>query len=104
MAKANKKPAKQVAHPFHDNEKGSVSNSSKKSNEPDVKKQIVEAIKKNHAVQIEKGEPVINSFAGLNKLLSHLKPNEIEAALAQMDSVKIIDSLPGSLEFFPNLF
>ncbi len=104
MAKANKKPAKQVNNPFDNKVKASDSDRSKKSGEPDVKKQIVEAIKKNHAVQIEKGEPVINSFAGLNKLLSHLKPNEIEAALAQMDSVKIIDSLPGSLEFFPNLF
>ena len=91
-------------NPFDNKVKASDSDRSKKSGEPDVKKQIVEAIKKNHAVQIEKGEPVINSFAGLNKLLSHLKPNEIEAALAQMDSVKIIDSLPGSLEFFPNLF
>jgi hypothetical protein len=82
----------------------SVNNNSKKMDIPDIKKQIVEAIKTNHAGQIEKGEPVTNTFAGLQKLLSHLKPNEIEVALAQMDSVKIIDTLPGSLEFFPNLF
>jgi hypothetical protein len=104
MAKANKNPAKQVTNPFHTKVKVSVSDSSKNIDQSDIKNQIVEAIKKNHAEQIGKGDPVISSYAGLNKLLSHLKPNEIEAALAQMDSVKIIDSLPGSLEFFPNLF
>ena len=104
MAKAGKKSVKQVTNPFHNKAKASVSNNTKKTGQPDIKNQIVEAIKKKHAEQIEKGEPVISSYAGLNKLLSHLKPNEIEAALAQMDSVKIIDTLPGSLEFFPNLF
>jgi hypothetical protein len=73
-------------------------------NHSDIKNQIVEAVKNNHAEQIEKGEPVINSYAGLHKLLSHLKPDEINAALAQMNSVRIIDGMPGSLEFFPNLF
>ncbi|HVM88161.1 MAG TPA: hypothetical protein VMT76_08220 [Puia sp.] len=70
----------------------------------DIKKQIIEAVKAHHAEQIEKGEPVINSYAGLHELLSHLKPEEINAALAEMNSVKLIDEMPGSLEFFPNLF
>jgi hypothetical protein len=94
MAKANKKSAKGA----------SVSNNSKKTNQADIKNQIVEVIKTNHAGQIEKGEPVINSYAGLHKLLSHLKPDEINAALAQMNSVRIIDGMAGSLEFFPTLF
>ncbi|MBS1917038.1 MAG: hypothetical protein JST87_12245 [Bacteroidetes bacterium] len=72
--------------------------------ETDIKKQIVDAIKTRHSEEIEKGQPVINTYEGVHKLLPHLDPKEINIALAKMNSVKIIDSLGGSLEFFPDFF
>jgi hypothetical protein len=69
-----------------------------------TKKEIIEAIKNNHAQQIEKSEPVISSYEALQKLLPHLKQDEIIAAIAKMNSVTIIDGMAGSLEFFPTLF
>ncbi len=70
----------------------------------DTQKQIIEAIRTNHPEHIEKGSSVITSYDNLYKMLPDIHEDEIMAAIAEMNSVKILDSLSGSLQFFPTLF
>jgi hypothetical protein len=73
-------------------------------NNTEIKQQIIEAIHANHKEQIDNAEKIDTSVADLQKMLPHLNEEEIIAAIAEMNSVKIIDTMPGSLQFFPNLF
>jgi len=73
-------------------------------NNPEIKKQIIAAIQTNHKEQIKNGELVDTSIADLQKMLPELNEEAIITAIAEMNSVKIIDSMAGSLQFFPNLF
>jgi hypothetical protein len=72
--------------------------------EKEIHKQIIEAVKANNNVTAENKEPVLVSYESLRGWLPELKQEEINDAILQMNSVKIIDAITGDLQFFPEFF